>query len=109
MHPEDSENDEECATDEDNVTNGLQGGEKSLDNEFEPRSAIDDSQGLESSDQSEHSQHSEYFALLANNGGDRGVHEGDDDKDAVHPVPVVRKIAVGSVPKSNSNPFHEHF
>ena len=46
----DPSNYEECAADENDVTNGLQGGEKSLDNEFESRSAIDNSQGLESSD-----------------------------------------------------------
>ena len=108
LNPEDAEYDEECAADEDNVSDWFEGREESLDDEFQAGRSVDNSQRFESSDQSEDSQHSEYFAFLAHNGCDGGVHQGDDHQGPVHPVPVVGEVAVRSVHEAIGDGLHEH-
>ena len=65
LNTENTKYEEECATDDDNVADGLETGEESLDHQLEAGSTVDHSEGSESSDQSEHSQHPEEFVILA--------------------------------------------
>ena len=41
MDAKDAENDEECATDENDVADGLEGGEQGLHHQFQPRGPVD--------------------------------------------------------------------
>ena len=99
LDSQNTKDDEECAADEDDVADGLQRGEESLDHQLEAGRPVDHPQRLEGAHQPEHAQHPEDLALLAHDGGDGGVHQRDDHQRPVHPVPVVGEVTVRPVHK----------
>ena len=68
LDAEDAEYEEEADADEDDVADGFERREESLDHQFEARGAVDHSERLQDFEESQQSQHSEYLVLSANNG-----------------------------------------
>ena len=75
LNSQNTKNDEEGAADEDDVSDRFERREKSLDHELQPGSSVNNPERFQGSDESEDSQHPEYFAFLADYGGYGGVHQ----------------------------------
>ena len=97
LNSQDSKDDEESATDEDNVADGFERREESLDDELESGSPVDDSQRSERPDQTKDAEDVEDFAALAEDHGHQGVDDGDQDQRTVHDVPARLEVGVFAV------------
>ena len=99
---------EEGTADDDDVTDGFEWGEESLDNQLESRSSVDDPQGSQGSDEAKYTEYLEETVVPTSKCCDEAVQERDEDESSVKSVPVVRKVIPTPQHKPNSNRFHQH-
>ena len=101
----------QSTADDDDVTDGSEGGEESLHHQFEARSSVDDPQRSQGSDDPKHSEYFENVSLAVvppNKCRDEPIYERDDNQQPVQSVPVIREIVPATHHEAARHGLHDH-
>lgn len=108
MHSKDAKDDEESATDQDNVANGFERRKQGLDDQLQSRSSIDDSEGSQGSDQAKDSEDSKDLVALAQQDHHDRVKDGHNDQGAVHDVPARLEVGLITIEQTGGHGLEKH-